>query len=51
MAEGRHLLMNEWSGCCPPPGVAAASREAPAGDEAFAELLLKLSVEMDMPSL
>ena len=43
--------MNEWSGCCPPPGDAAASREPPAGDEALAELLLKLSVEMDIPSL
>jgi hypothetical protein len=51
VAEGRHLFMNEWSGCCPPPGDAAASREPPAGDEALAELLLKLSVEMDIPSL
>jgi len=41
--------MNEWSGCCAPLGEAAASR-APAGDM-FAELLLRLSVEMDMPSL
>jgi hypothetical protein len=43
--------MNDWSGCCPAPGEAATSRAPPDGDDTLAELLLRLSVDMDTPSL
>ncbi len=46
-----HLLINDWSGCCPAPGDPATSRAPPDGDDTLAELLLRLSDDKDTPSL